>query len=120
MLLELFGLVVVLLDFFGVLEKLPDLNPPGLLLEELLLLEEVEGFEGVLLLKLPDLKPPEEALLEVLPLGAAQAVTVLILLPSTAKLSKVNPVKTKQKVKIKVNSKNRLFLIIITPKYPNQ
>jgi len=109
---------VLLSEFFGVLEKLPDLNPPGLLLEELLLLAGLEGFEVVLLLKLPDLEPPEEALLEVLPLGAAQAVTVLILLPFKAKLSRVNPAITKQKVKINVNSKKRFFLITITPKIP--
>jgi len=117
-LVELF---FVLVDVFGVVEKLPDLNPPELLLEELLLLEEVDGFEGVLLLKLPDLKPPEDALLLVLPLGAAQAVVVLIPLPARAKLSSVNPAKTKLKVKIKVNSKKRFFLISHTPKkYPNQ
>lgn len=114
-------LLFVPVDFFCVLEKLPDLKPPVLLLEELLVLEEPEDFAGELLLKPPDLKPPEDALLLVLPLGAAQAVVVLILLPDRAKLSKVNPVKTKLKVKIKVNSKKRFFLISHTPKNnPNQ
>lgn len=68
----------------GVLEKLPDLNPPEedfeVLPEDLeeLLFDQPDGFEGVevlgvellgvLLLKEPDLNPPEEAF------GAAAAI----------------------------------------------